>query len=170
MPPVNWTPTATDGAARTGWLETPHGRFRTPIFMPVGTRATVKTVDTADLEAIGAGVVLANTYHLMLRPGSDLVAEMGGVHSFMGWDRAVLTDSGGFQVFSLDPDVELALDDVVIDDQVGRRSESRSAVLARNARGDAPGREEISAQEHAAGQMRDSQDVRKRIHIRFLSG
>ncbi len=73
------------------------------MFMPVGTRATVKAVDTEDLATIGAGVVLANTYHLMLRPGADLVATMGGLHSFMGWDRGLLTDSGGFQVFSLDP-------------------------------------------------------------------
>lgn len=73
------------------------------MFMPVGTRATVKAVDTEDLAAIGAGVVLANTYHLMLRPGADLVEEMGGLHRFMGWDRGILTDSGGFQVFSLDP-------------------------------------------------------------------
>ena len=106
MAPVTWTSTATDGSARSGWLDTPHGRFRTPMFMPVGTRATVKTVDTEDLEAIGAGVILANTYHLMLRPGADVVAEMGGVHSFMGWERGVLTDSGGFQVFSLDPDID----------------------------------------------------------------
>lgn len=106
MPPVTWTATATDGLARTGWLDTPHGRFRTPMFMPVGTRATVKTVDTKDLEAIGAGVVLANTYHLMLRPGTDVIADLGGVHRFMSWDRGVLTDSGGFQIFSLNPDID----------------------------------------------------------------
>lgn len=106
MTPVTWTATATDGGARTGWLETPHGRFRTPMFMPVGTRATVKTVDADDLEAIGAGVILANTYHLMLRPGADLVRDLGGIHAFMGWDRGVLTDSGGFQVFSLDPKID----------------------------------------------------------------
>ncbi len=106
MTPVNWTEVASDGSARTGWLDTPHGRFRTPMFMPVGTRATVKAVDTEDLAAIGVGVVLANTYHLMLRPGAALVAEMGGLHSFMGWNRGILTDSGGFQVFSLDPRID----------------------------------------------------------------
>lgn len=106
MTPVTWSPTATDGPARTGWLTTPHGRFRTPMFMPVGTRATVKTVDTGDLEMLGAGVILANTYHLMLRPGEDLVKEMGGIHDFMSWERGVLTDSGGFQIFSLDPKIE----------------------------------------------------------------
>jgi queuine tRNA-ribosyltransferase len=104
--PVTWNEIATDGQARTGWLETPHGRFRTPIFIPVGTRAAVKTVDSADLESIGAGVVLANTYHLMLRPGAELVESQGGLHSFMGWDRGILTDSGGFQIFSLDPQVD----------------------------------------------------------------
>jgi queuine tRNA-ribosyltransferase len=104
--PVTWEEIATDGPARTGWLETPHGRFQTPIFMPVGTRATVKTVDSADLESIGAGVVLANTYHLMLRPGADLVESHGGLHDFMGWDRGILTDSGGFQIFSLEPQIE----------------------------------------------------------------
>ncbi len=103
MTPVTWSEVASDGSARSGWLDTPHGRFRTPMFMPVGTRATVKAVDPTDLEAIGVGVILANTYHLMLRPGADLVAEMGGLHDFMGWDRGILTDSGGFQVFSLDP-------------------------------------------------------------------
>ncbi|MFO7299220.1 MAG: tRNA guanosine(34) transglycosylase Tgt [Actinomycetes bacterium] len=105
-PPVTWEQIAADGAARTGWLNTPHGRFRTPMFMPVGTRATVKTVDCEDLEAIGAGVILANTYHLMLRPGSELIRDMGGIHGFMGWERGVLTDSGGFQIFSLDPRID----------------------------------------------------------------
>ncbi len=106
MTPVTWTEVASDGPARTGWLDTPHGRFRTPMFMPVGTRATVKAVDPDDLAGIGAGVILANTYHLMLRPGADVVAELGGLHRFMGWDRGILTDSGGFQVFSLDPSID----------------------------------------------------------------
>lgn len=106
MPAVTWNSTATDGRARTGWLETPHGRVRTPAFMPVGTRAAVKAVDTDDLEAIGAEMILANTYHLMLRPGADLIADLGGLHRFMGWDHPMLTDSGGFQIFSLAPEVD----------------------------------------------------------------
>lgn len=108
MPPVTWNSTATAGRARTGRLETPHGRVRTPAFMPVGTRAAVKAVDTDDLEAVGAEMILANTYHLMLRPGADLIADLGGLHRFMGWDRPMLTDSGGFQIFSLAPEVDEA--------------------------------------------------------------
>ncbi|MEE9177667.1 MAG: tRNA guanosine(34) transglycosylase Tgt [Acidimicrobiia bacterium] len=106
MPAVTWNSTATDGKARTGWLETPHGRVRTPAFMPVGTRAAVKAVDTDDLAAVGAEMILANTYHLMLRPGADLIANLGGLHGFMGWGRPILTDSGGFQIFSLAPKVD----------------------------------------------------------------
>ncbi len=106
MAAVTWSNIASDGPARTGWLETPHGRVRTPAFMPVGTRAVVKAVDTGDLEEAGAEIVLANTYHLMLRPGADLVERMGGLHRFMGWDKPVLTDSGGFQIFSLDPKID----------------------------------------------------------------
>ena len=104
--PVTWSAIATDGAARTGWLETPHGRVRTPAFMPVGTRAAVKAVDSDDLERVGASIILANTYHLMLRPGAELIADLGGLHGFMGWERPILTDSGGFQVFSLDPTID----------------------------------------------------------------
>ena len=92
---------ATDGAARAGRLTTAHGVVDTPIFMPVGTHATVKALGPDDLRAAGAQIVLANTYHLFLRPGHDLVKELGGLHRFMGWDGAILTDSGGFQVFSL---------------------------------------------------------------------
>jgi len=92
---------ATDGAARAGRLTTAHGVVETPIFMPVGTHATVKALGPDDLRAAGAQIVLANTYHLFLRPGHDLVKELGGLHRFMGWDGAILTDSGGFQVFSL---------------------------------------------------------------------
>lgn len=103
---VTWSPIATDGAARTGWLDTPHGRVKTPTFMPVGTRAAVKAVDAADLRALKVGVVLANTYHLMLKPGALLIADMGGLHGFMGWDGPILTDSGGFQIFSLDPEID----------------------------------------------------------------
>jgi queuine tRNA-ribosyltransferase len=92
---------ATDGAARRGRLETAHGVVDTPAFMPVGTRGSVKSLTPADLEALGAQIVLANTYHLFLRPGPDLVRELGGLHRFMAWDGPILTDSGGFQVFSL---------------------------------------------------------------------
>ncbi len=87
--------------ARTGVLQTAHGAFETPVFMPVGTQATVKALEPRDLRANGATVILGNTYHLMLRPGADVVAELGGLHKFMGWDGPILTDSGGFQVFSL---------------------------------------------------------------------
>ncbi len=88
--------------ARTGVIHTPHGSFETPAFVPVGTKATVKAVLPSDLkEKIGAEVALANTYHLFLQPGEDIVAEAGGLHSFMGWDGPLMTDSGGFQVFSL---------------------------------------------------------------------
>lgn len=97
---------ATDGAARTGRVVTPRGSFRTPAFMPVGTRGAVKSLDSADLEALGAEVVLANTYHLMLRPGADAVAALGGLHRFTGWNGHTLTDSGGFQVHSLGPKVD----------------------------------------------------------------
>lgn len=87
--------------ARLGELITPHGTFPTPIFMPVGTQASVKTMAPEELKEMGASVILANTYHLWLRPGSPLVKEAGGLHQFMNWDRGILTDSGGFQVFSL---------------------------------------------------------------------
>ena len=87
--------------ARAGVLHTPHGSFPTPIFMPVGTQATVKAVSPDELKELGAGIILSNTYHLFLRPGMDLVREAGGLHKFMHWDRGILTDSGGFQVFSL---------------------------------------------------------------------
>lgn len=89
-----------DGA-RAGLLRTPHGTFKTPMFMPVGTQATVKTLTPEELYDMGAQVILSNTYHLFLRPGEDLVREAGGLHSFMRWKQAILTDSGGFQVFSL---------------------------------------------------------------------
>jgi queuine tRNA-ribosyltransferase len=94
-------------SARAGTFTTAHGPIETPVFMPVGTRATVKGVTAPQLREIGAQVVLANTYHLYLRPGSDVVREAGGLHAFMGWDRAILTDSGGFQVFSLAETVKL---------------------------------------------------------------
>ena len=87
--------------ARAGLLHTPHGSFPTPIFMPVGTQASVKGVSPDELKGLGADVILSNTYHLFLRPGMDLIKEAGGLHKFMHWNRAILTDSGGFQVFSL---------------------------------------------------------------------
>ncbi|HTO26200.1 MAG TPA: tRNA guanosine(34) transglycosylase Tgt [Gaiellaceae bacterium] len=102
--------TATDGAARAGTLRTAHGDVPTPAFMPVGTKGTVKSVDPDELRALGATIVLGNTYHLHFRPGEDLVAELGGLHAFMGWDGPILTDSGGFQVFSL-RDTLVELDD-----------------------------------------------------------
>ena len=90
-----------DTGARLGILHTPHGSFETPMYMPVGTLATVKSLSPEELKEMGAGVILSNTYHLWLRPGEDIVEEAGGLHSFMNWDQGLLTDSGGFQVFSL---------------------------------------------------------------------
>lgn len=87
--------------ARVGLVHTPHGDIPTPIFMPVGTQATVKTVSPQELEDLGASIILSNTYHLFLRPGADLIASLGGLHGFMSWQHPILTDSGGFQVFSL---------------------------------------------------------------------
>ncbi len=100
---------AQDGRARAGIFHTPHGDIYTPCFAPVGTQATVKAVTPQQLQELGAGLILANTYHLYLRPGDDLVAEMGGLHQFMSWSGPILTDSGGFQIFSL-------ADNRVIDD------------------------------------------------------
>ena len=87
--------------ARRGRLYTPHGVVETPVFMPVGTRATVKTLSQEELEQLGFQIILGNTYHLYLRPGDERIARLGGLHRFMRWERAILTDSGGFQVFSL---------------------------------------------------------------------
>jgi queuine tRNA-ribosyltransferase len=92
---------ATDGPARRGRLTTPHGVVETPVFMPVGTQGTVKSLSPDDVREAGAQILLGNTYHLLLRPGPDLVRELGGLHRFMAWDGPILTDSGGFQVFSL---------------------------------------------------------------------
>src|SRR5947207_2341367 len=105
-----YTLLATDGAARAGVVRTAHGDVPTPAFMPVGTKATVKTVDPDELRVIGTTILLGNTYHLHFRPGEDLIAELGGLHRFMGWDGPILTDSGGFQVFSL-RDTIAAVDD-----------------------------------------------------------
>ena len=96
---------ATDGSARTGVVHTARGSFRTPCFMPVGTRAAVRTLTSADLELLGAEVILGNTYHLMLKPGADLIERFGGLHGFADWKGHILTDSGGFQIFSLEPKV-----------------------------------------------------------------
>ncbi|MGH7530106.1 MAG: tRNA guanosine(34) transglycosylase Tgt [Gemmatimonadales bacterium] len=93
---------ATSGSARAGILTLPHGAVETPVFMPVGTQATVRTLSPGDLRAVGAQIVLANTYHLHVRPGEAVIGELGGLHTFMAWDRPLLTDSGGFQVFSLE--------------------------------------------------------------------
>jgi queuine tRNA-ribosyltransferase len=90
-----------DGPARRGELTTPHGVVQTPAFMPVGTRGAVKAVTQRDLEDLGAEIVLGNTYHLYLKPGAGLIARSGGLHKFIGWSRPILTDSGGYQIFSL---------------------------------------------------------------------
>ncbi|HLI52727.1 MAG TPA: tRNA guanosine(34) transglycosylase Tgt [Acidimicrobiales bacterium] len=106
MSPAHLRVLASDGRARTATVSTPRGQFRTPCFMPVGTRGALRLLDSGDLDALGPQVVLANTYHLMLRPGAEVVAALGGLHRFTGWDGHMLTDSGGFQVFSLSPDVD----------------------------------------------------------------
>ncbi len=107
---MSFAVTATDGEARAGVLRTAHGELKTPAFMPVGTKATVKGVHPDELRSLGTEIVLCNTYHLSFRPGARLIGELGGLHRFMGWDGPILTDSGGFQVFSL-RDTILALDD-----------------------------------------------------------
>ena len=99
---MKFTVTHRDGAARTGVLELAHGRVETPAFMPVGTYGTVKAMSPEELEAMGAQIVLGNTFHLWLRPGTDVIGKHGGLHKFMGWKGPLLTDSGGFQVFSLE--------------------------------------------------------------------
>jgi len=100
-PRFEFTISATDGKARTGTIQMRRGEIRTPAFMPVGTAATVKAMKPADVRAAGADIILGNTYHLMLRPGAERVARLGGLHDFMGWNRPILTDSGGYQVMSL---------------------------------------------------------------------
>jgi len=98
---LTFTISAADGAARTGVIRMARGEIRTPAFMPVGTAATVKAMKPQDVRASGADIILGNTYHLMLRPGAERIAGLGGLHAFMGWDRPILTDSGGYQVMSL---------------------------------------------------------------------
>ena len=99
--PIKYTLEVKDDNARAGVIETPHGKIETPVFMPVGTQATVKAMTKEELEEINSQIILGNTYHLYLNPGDDLVDDFGGLHKFMRWDRPILTDSGGFQVFSL---------------------------------------------------------------------
>jgi queuine tRNA-ribosyltransferase len=106
------------GCARTGVLHLPHGDVETPVFMPVGTNATVKAVSKDDLEEIGFQIILANTYHLFLRPGPDLIQEAGGLHGFSGWKRNFLTDSGGFQVFSLAPLRKITMEGVTFSSHI----------------------------------------------------
>ncbi len=106
MFPVTFRTDARDGEARAGTATTARGDYTTPLFMPVGTRGSIKYLSAADYERLGAQIVLGNTYHLMLRPGADLVERFGGLGRFAGWDGLTLTDSGGFQVFSLDPSVD----------------------------------------------------------------
>lgn len=103
--PGSFRPNASDGNARAGRIYTFHGEVPTPAFIAVGTRAAVRAVDVDDLEAVGAEMILANTYHLQLRPGADRVAAMGGLHKFWGWSGPILTDSGGYQIFSLSPKI-----------------------------------------------------------------
>jgi queuine tRNA-ribosyltransferase len=103
--PVTFASSTSDGDARTGVMTTPHGTVNTPAFMAVGTRASIRTLDTEDMDRLNAQILLSNTYHLMLRPGEDVVAHLGGLHSFMAWDRPILTDSGGYQVLSLHPKI-----------------------------------------------------------------
>ena len=105
--------TKTDGAARAGVLHTAHGEIRTPVFMPVGTKATVKTLHPDEVRDLGAQIVLGNTYHLYFRPGDELIRDLGGLHRFMAWDAPILTDSGGFQVFSLRDTIAKVDDDGV---------------------------------------------------------
>ena len=129
--------TATDGAARAGILRTAHGDVRTPAFMPVGTKGTVKSLDPDELHTVGSQIVLGNTYHLHFRPGDEVVAELGGLHAFSGWDGPILTDSGGFQVFSL-RDTLLEVDDdgvtfrSVYDGAPARFTPERVAGIQRN--------------------------------------
>ncbi len=104
---------ATDGAARTGVISMKRGEIRTPAFMPVGTAATVKAMRPEEVRASGADIILGNTYHLMLRPGAERVAKLGGLHEFMGWERPILTDSGGYQVMSLSELAKVTEDGVV---------------------------------------------------------
>lgn len=114
----SFTVTGTDGGARVGAITTPHGEVPTPAFMPVGTRAAVKAVDPDEVRASGAAILLGNTYHLMLRPGEELIRRAGGLATFMGWRGPTLTDSGGFQVFSLAERVKISDEGVVFSSHI----------------------------------------------------
>jgi queuine tRNA-ribosyltransferase len=133
---MSFSVVASDGEARAGLLHTVHGDVPTPAFMPVGTKATVKGLDPARLRELGTTILLGNTYHLHFRPGEDVIAELGGLHGFMGWDGPILTDSGGFQVFSL-KDTILAADDEgvtfrsVYDGQAARFTPELAAAIQR---------------------------------------
>jgi queuine tRNA-ribosyltransferase len=133
----HFTVTAEEGHARAGVLRTAHGDVPTPAFMPVGTKGSVKGIDPDLLAGLGAAIVLGNTYHLHLRPGEELIAELGGLHRFMGWSRPILTDSGGFQVFSL-RDTIVSLDDdgvtfrSVYDGQTARLTPEQAASIQRS--------------------------------------
>jgi queuine tRNA-ribosyltransferase len=134
---THFTVTAEDGQARAGVLRTAHGDVPTPAFMPVGTKGSVKGIDPDVLTSLGAAIVLGNTYHLHFRPGEELIAELGGLHRFMGWSRPILTDSGGFQVFSL-RDTIVSLDDdgvtfrSVYDGQIARLTPEHAASIQRS--------------------------------------
>lgn len=131
-----WSIQAEEGAARAGEFNTPHGVLNTPVFAPVGTQATVKSLTPAQLRELGATLVLSNTYHLFLRPGDELVAQMGGLHAFMQWDGPMLTDSGGFQVFSLADTRKIDPDGVTfkshIDGSMKRLTPESSIVIQEN--------------------------------------
>ncbi len=127
---------ATDGKARIGIFHTPHGDLHTPLFAPVGTQATVKALTPQQLRDVGASLVLANTYHLHLRPGSERIARLGGLHAFMAWDKPILTDSGGFQVFSLNAINQIDDDGVTfkshIDGSIQRLTPEKSIEIQEN--------------------------------------
>ena len=132
MSAFGFTIHARDGRARTGVFRTPHGEVETPAFMPVGTAATVKALDPRDLREMGAQMILSNAYHLHLRPGEDVVRAMGGIHRFMGWDAPILTDSGGFQVFSLEGMRSVSEDGVAFQSHIdgSRRMFTPESVMA----------------------------------------
>ncbi len=134
--PFTYQLQAQDGRARVGVFHTPHGPILTPVFAPVGTQATVKAVTPTQLHELNVNMVLANTYHLYLRPGDDLVAEMGGLHTFMNWPHAILTDSGGFQVFSLSGTNKIDKDGVTfkshIDGSTHRFTPEKSIAIQEN--------------------------------------
>ncbi len=127
---------AQEGRARAGVFHTPHGEIRTPVFAPVGTQATVKSLTPAHLQELNANLILANTYHLYLRPGDELVAELGGLHEFMQWHGPILTDSGGFQVFSLGGINQIDADGVTfkshVDGSMHRLTPERSIAIQEN--------------------------------------